>query len=777
MSLYRNDMKTRYIFSLIILFLVFSLNSMSQSAMHQWRYYVNTSLVNQVVVGNNQVYAAYQNGLLQYDINNNETTVWSITNYLSDVEIETIYYDSIGNGCWIGYINGNIDFIQNNHVINIPFLKMSDLMGDKKIVSFQNEGKFILAAFSKGILKINIAKREITDTYYLPLKNNLIKDFKVFQDSIYVISDSTIYTALKTNPLLASENSWKKNSLSVAVELSKLHLNDNQMFVETNKKKLFQFNAGSWSQVKFGYFSSDVNYDALISMNNQWAVLGYDGIQLLDANFNEGQIIYRYDGKYVPRPKYITKYGSNYWIGDHECGLVKWKDNFNNQVFKLNGLPKSSVFSVAFNQGQLAITSGVPSRTEFSYNGDGLYVKLEDNWKLFDRYNQSKWKNKLLFDVGSVSFNPKNKGEFAVGSNSFVPLSISYSGSQIDTIFTDSNSLLKRSALGNGFTFVSDVKYDDDGNLWVLNPYTSNPLKVYTKNKTWTNINTSSSTTNSYAKNLVMDYNGNKWVSFPGVGIVGIKTGKTPELTSDDSYRIINDGESSGSLPSKEVNALAIDFDNNLWIGTDAGFAILYNAPGILDGQNQSFTVQRIKLKYEGNVEYLLGKTSISDIEIDGGNRKWIATTNAGLFLLSADGNDLIASYTTENSPLISNNLYDIQLNHDTGELFIVTDLGLVSFRVDATYGKSDYESTKVFPNPYKTNHSQGITIQGIKYDSDVKITDAAGNLVYKTTSNGGTAYWNAKNFNGERVSPGIYFFWTAPNNESGKKVGKVVVY
>jgi hypothetical protein len=96
--------------------------------------------------------------------------------------------------------------------------------------------------------------------------------------------------------------------------------------------------------------------------------------------------------------------------------------------------------------------------------------------------------------------------------------------------------------------------------------------------------------------------------------------------------------------------------------------------------------------------------------------------------------------------------------------------------RTDATYEDPNYESVNIFPNPYKLEHSNGIAIQGIKYDSDIKITDVAGNVVYKTTSNGGTATWNAKTVNGERVASGIYFIWTAPNDGSGRKVGKVIV-
>jgi hypothetical protein len=172
----------------------------------------------------------------------------------------------------------------------------------------------------------------------------------------------------------------------------------------------------------------------------------------------------------------------------------------------------------------------------------------------------------------------------------------------------------------------------------------------------------------------------------------------------------------------------------------------------------------------------MLGATSISDIKVDGGNRKWIATASAGLFLLNSDGTEIIHHFTSENSPLISNNISQLEINHATGEVFINTDLGLISFRSDASQEGDSDASTLVFPNPFKPEHTVPITIQGIKYDSDIRITDSAGNLIYKTTSNGGTAIWNGNNSLGDRVSGGVYFIWTAPNDGKGRKVGTVVV-
>ncbi len=213
-----------------------------------------------------------------------------------------------------------------------------------------------------------------------------------------------------------------------------------------------------------------------------------------------------------------------------------------------------------------------------------------------------------------------------------------------------------------------------------------------------------------------------------------------------------------------------------MWIGTDNGFAILYNTSNVFDAAAGDYNAQRIKLEFEGNVEYLLGNTNITDIEIDGANRKWLATANTGIFLLSSDGLEIIQHFTEDNSPLISDNIIDLEMNQKTGEIFIITDKGLVSYRSDASEGADDYSQVTVFPNPARPDFNGLITIQGIKADSDIKITDASGNLVFKTTSNGGTATWNGKTVEGERVKSGVYLIWTAVNEGKGRKVGKVVV-
>jgi hypothetical protein len=275
---------------------------------------------------------------------------------------------------------------------------------------------------------------------------------------------------------------------------------------------------------------------------------------------------------------------------------------------------------------------------------------------------------------------------------------------------------------------------------------------------------------------MAIDYNNNIWMAINQVGLVGYNPGSSITDPSDDKRILLLEGETNGNLPSKEVTAIAVDFDNEIWIGTDNGFVVLYNSENAFDAPAGSISAQRIKLEFEGNVEFVLGNTSVTDIEVDGGNRKWFGTNGAGVVLLSADGLEIVKQFTTQNSPIISDNVIDIEIDQKTGEVFIVTDKGLVSYRGDASFEDPDVSDVQIFPNPARPEFDGPITIQGIRFDSDVRITDVAGNLVFKTTSNGGTATWDGRTLLGENVVTGVYLIWVAPNNSKGRFVGKVVI-
>src|SRR5690554_2787349 len=254
--------------------------------------------------------------------------------------------------------------------------------------------------------------------------------------------------------------------------------------------------------------------------------------------------------------------------------------------------------------------------------------------------------------------------------------------------------------------------------------------------------------------------------------------GESISDAGDDRYRILNTGVNSGDLPSSDIEAIAVDFDNNIWVGTPEGMRVLYNSSNVFDASAGQYNFQKLLIEFGENVEIVLGTTHITSIEIDGANRKWIGTASSGVFLLSPDGLEVVRNFTAENSPLLSNSILDIAIDHNNGEVYFITESGLISYRSDASQGDLEYTNVIVFPNPVKPDYHGPITIQGIAYDSDVKITDVSGKLVYRTYSNGGTATWNGKTMDGQRAATGVYLIWTSVDDPDfkGRKVGKVVL-
>ena len=179
-----------------------------------------------------------------------------------------------------------------------------------------------------------------------------------------------------------------------------------------------------------------------------------------------------------------------------------------------------------------------------------------------------------------------------------------------------------------------------------------------------------------------------------------------------------------------------------------------------------------------GLADYLMNGVSVECIAIDGGNRKWVGTTDNGVYLLSADGLKTVEHFTIENSPLISNEINDIAIDGETGEVFIATTKGLCSYRGNATDPATSMSSSnlKVFPNPVREDYLGDVHITGLMYNSNVKIVSAAGKLVAEGTSVGGEFSWDCCQKNGRRVNSGIYY--ALCTDEDGKKgaVAKILI-
>jgi ligand-binding sensor domain-containing protein len=171
----------------------------------------------------------------------------------------------------------------------------------------------------------------------------------------------------------------------------------------------------------------------------------------------------------------------------------------------------------------------------------------------------------------------------------------------------------------------------------------------------------------------------------------------------------------------------------------------------------------------------LLRDEKITALAVDPGNRKWIGTEN-GLWLFSADGSELIHHFTTNNSPLPSNVIQSVAVLPQSGEVFVSTDQGLVSYRGSAAEGTYRHQQVRVFPNPVRPDYQGLVSIDGLSYNGNVRITDIAGRLVKEINSAGGRAVWDLTDYQGHPVFSGVYLFFSASIDGQETFVGKIAV-
>ncbi|XOV66117.1 MAG: T9SS type A sorting domain-containing protein [Fluviicola sp.] len=763
---------------LLIAFTILSFAASAQIGTGQWRLHIPERAID-VTYLSGSAYVAYEKGVGVYDESSNELSIWDDVTGLSDITVSCIEACESDNSVFIGYENGNVDKLKGNRVTNIPAIKLAQIQGSKRVFNMIEYEEHMYLSTGFAIVKIDPKKDEVRDTYYPTNGTKAIVDVVFANDSIYALTEDEMYRGSVNNQALADPAQWTLDTrvTPASYPFSDIEFAFDELFVlsknpDFSGDTVYQVTNAGLQTAIVESFVMEIN--SIGTVEDRLLVDYSGGGRVYNSNWTLYENLGLFNGA-IANPMETWYDGNTYWIADRNNGLVKYVGPYQNTFIDLVGPPKSEMYALDYQRGTIAVCSGARSGGAPTFNRGGIYTFKDEEWRLLDQGNVTDWSD-TIHDYMGVSINPNNENQIGVGTYSSVPVSIIGETGQVTNNFDPGNSELEATSIGNGWSLISDVQYDNEGNLWVLNGYAAEPLKVYTSNGQWLSFNLGPSAKSKITERLEIDYNGNKWMAIRGAGLYGFKDNGTVDNPSDDQWIQLNQGDLTGALPSTQVTAIAVDFDNEIWIGTDAGFAVLYNSDNAFDAAPGDYNAQRIKLEFEGNVEFVLGATHITDIEVDGGNRKWFGTANSGIILLSEDGLTILEQWTMDNSPLISNNIIDMEINQETGEMFIITDQGLISYRTDATYEDPEYSDVQVFPNPARPDFDGVITIQGIKFNSDVKITDAAGNLVYQTTSNGGTATWDRRTLTGELVRTGVYLIWTASNQNDGRYVGKVLV-
>jgi ligand-binding sensor domain-containing protein len=326
------------------------------------------------------------------------------------------------------------------------------------------------------------------------------------------------------------------------------------------------------------------------------------------------------------------------------------------------------------------------------------------------------------------------------------------------------------------------MKFDSNGHLWVLNNQTEGVtlLEFDPVENKWTDhhneVLTNENGIGKHAfRSMIIDSRGllwfvnHSWVE-PAVFCC--------DMENDIVLKYDNFVNQDGTRYNVNwITCVCEDKEGNIWVGTDTGaFMIQKKEVG-----QSSVTFYQVKVpRNDGTdyADYLLNGVSISSIAIDGGNRKWFGSDNAGAFLISADNMQQLQNFNTSNSKLISNNVAYISINPSSGEVFFLSDKGLCSYMSNATEPSETMDDNTVYayPNPVTPDYDGLITVVGLTYDADVKIIASNGALIAEGRSNGGMFTWDGRDRKGRRVASGIYMVVTATADGNKGTVCKIAV-
>jgi hypothetical protein len=765
--------------SILFLFLINSFIAFSQLAPGEWRDHLPYKRAIKTVIAGDKVYCCTQNSLYYYDKTDFTKNTISKVQGLTEASIASIAYSQTSDVLVVVYENLNVDLLKNFKVTNFPYVKNKAGIPYKKLNDISIVKNLAYLSCSFGLVVIDIDKTIVAETYYPGNTGKVepIMDVAFDDNYIYAAAANKIYRGKKDDPFLADNSRWElfKNfngtSTIKAIEI----LNENLFALIDNpiwgKDSVIYYNGSIWQATSV----PQSEFRTMSSANNKIYITGLRVFQI-DANLNSSYSDIYWDATYTTADAENTL-----WIADDYQSMIRIKSDNTVDTISPNSptYAKSTQIDVLDDQ-VWTVTGGLNALWGKLGNNEGFAGYYNNSWHSFEgRLN----KNSTFFnDFANVFINPYNPSEVYIATSGSGLLKFE-NGNFTQYTSDNKNSTIQRNIDYSDAGFlVYGMAMDNQQNLWITNSWTKRQLSVKTKAGKWKSFALPYVGTN-YNKvgDIIATSWGPKWIVSPLSATLAIYDDNgTIEDETDDASTTFNLSSLVSSenalVESKEITCIVEDLDQNIWVGTDAGPVEISGAQNVFQ-ENGAFA-KKIKIPInigENLAAFLLETERINTIAIDGGNRKWMGTQSSGAYLISADGLKQLAHFTIENSPLLSNTINDIAINHKTGEVFFASDNGIVSYRGYATAGGSEFGDVYVFPNPVREDYHGDIIVTNLLTDAIVKITDVAGNLVFETRAAGGQAVWNGKNLIGNRVNTGVYLVFCSNNDGTKTHVTKLL--
>lgn len=464
---------------------------------------------------------------------------------------------------------------------------------------------------------------------------------------------------------------------------------------------------------------------------------------------------------------------NKYWWTVKEGKLTYYTLNTDKEkIYQTEGIipdgPASNNFyRLYINKNKLYAVAGAWSQEKDCNNMGEVHVWNGEKWEEFEQPSDASLGH-LYRDLLCLDFDPSKEGHIMVGSKAGL---YEFQYGKFIKCYNKDNTSVITSPLGNNYTIISSVKYDATGKLWLLNSLGDNSILSFDQTtqewKHYPHSEIGSNDRYNLTGLIIGKNNGNIWFvnNYYEKNRLYKYNYNTDELTM---YGPTFTNEDGRDITPIYVHCLAEDRNGNIWIGTTSG--PLYLSMSDIKNGNNIFTQHKVPRNDNTNyADYLLDNSNIRCIAVDGANQKWFGTDN-GVYLVSDDCNTQIYHFDTDNSPLISNIVYSIAVNNNTGKVYFATDKGLCSFNNGIVGSNSEMikDNVYAYPNPVKPDYTGKINIVGLSFNANIKIVSTNGTLINEGRSAGGSYSWDGCDLNGKKVASGIYMVETA--TESGEK-------
>jgi len=721
--------------------------------------------------GDGKVYGVAENSVFSYDPSANEVVPITTVNGLLGDEIDALAVTD--DFMVVGYRNGmlGIHKLMDGSVILDSSIQrnLSIDPSDKTIHSFLVNDQTLYLSAGYGISVYDLSTNRFVDSYFFGVNNIAIQvnQTALVGEFLYAATEQGLYKANSSDPSLVLESAW--NKIADGQWKSVGLVNNVILGVVQSGSEAICYGLTAGLAIEYHRESGKVlgvavsDTELVLSFSNK--ILSFDDSQSVSTLASTSGSL---SGQSFTS---ANKLGNDLFIGTSDGGLFL-HNPYETRVLSPRGPLMNDIFEISvLPNEELWIAHGAFSRY---YNPYPL-----DSYGLSHLSGRS-WQN-LPFSsllgarsIVSVVPNPNNPSQVFACSMHHGLLEIN--DGIVTNLWNQTNSELESLdpiELNENPDYrsvrIRDVAFDREGSMWSITNYVGKGLKKRNVNGDWESVDLTGlipiNRASGYSK-LVISPNNEVYFGSASFGLIGYaEINDTPVLRSLDV---------ADNLPTADVRSIALDFDDNLWIGTTEGLRVLYNASRLFTQSDTS--ASKLIIKEGGNVGEVLANQFINAIEVDGNNQKWVATNGAGVFLFAEDGKSTLQHFTKDNSPLPTNSVRSLAYAPQSGKIYMGTPNGLVAFQGNAYAPSEKLEEIEVYPNPIRPGYIGLLAIRGLQADCVVKITDIVGNAVFETTATGGSVNWDLRSFSGDRVRSGVYLIFVITNDGLESAVEKVMI-